>query len=133
MMPAGRGARATRFLATVAADRAAGVGLWQVLVFLPNDPETRVAITADPEGFPVRLARRALAGLDDVAAHIEVGLFVVPIQFPATCPEAQLAAVLTLPRERVLTLAEVTAHGVSLDHAPAGLLPALRAASRSRT
>ncbi len=107
-------AKVDRFVATLDADRRAGVTLWQILVQPPGSSDNHYAVTSEPERFIAALIRgEVIIPQSGPPKWDLVGIGVLPLALE-TCPDSQLAAVLTLPRDRVLTRAEVTAHGVTI-------------------
>jgi len=109
--------KARRFTSVIDADRRTGVTLWQILVFIPGQEENWAAISADPHQFAMALN----AGDIDLPRRLNdgaiAGMLVLPVTFEA-CSETQLAAALTLPRERVFTMQQLRDHGITVELIP---------------
>jgi hypothetical protein len=119
-------AKVERFVAILRQDRAAGVTLWQVLVMVPDAAENHYAVTSTPERFLTALVHGEVAVPDARPGGYEaLGIGVMPLALDAP-DDAQLAALLTLPRDRVLTRAEVAAHGVTIHDVPPGPAATMR-------
>lgn len=98
-------------IAKVERDRQRGIVLWMVDCD-DGRGDTRVAITADPEQLVLRLTVDTVAGMPDLPV-VGVPAKLTPLSFRGM-PEAQLAALVTLPRDRFHTADELRAHGVEL-------------------
>lgn len=107
------------FLEVISGDRKRGVTLWQILLMIPGEEENRFIITEDPERFIVRLHAGEIKceNLPDNDFDT-VGILVLPITFGESCPDKQMIAVLTLPRDRVLTREQAVEWGITVDDFP---------------